>query len=187
VIQGPPGAGKTYTTSHLAVSLIQAGKTVGIASNSHKAIDNVLHAIEERLIECSEPVRLLGQKKDSGDEGFAGCGFIESVTSNKDMDPTIPIVAGTAWALSNPELTISRDVLFVDKAGQVSLGNLVAIAAAAKSIVLVGDQMQLGQPIDARRIELSRSRRTSRGSTASLSSISCGIRQTVAPTGNSGY
>jgi hypothetical protein len=60
VIQGPPGAGKTYTTSHLAVSLIQAGKTVGIASNSHKAIDNVLHAIEERLIECGEPVRLFG-------------------------------------------------------------------------------------------------------------------------------
>ena len=147
VIQGPPGAGKTYTTSHLAVSLIQAGKTVGIASNSHKAIDNVLHAIEDRLIECSEPVRLLGQKKDSGDEGFAGRGFIESVTSNKDMDPTIPIIAGTAWAFSNPELTTSRDVLFVDEAGQVSLGNLVAMAAAAKSIVLVGDQMQLGQPI----------------------------------------
>jgi predicted RecB family nuclease len=147
VIQGPPGAGKTYTTSHLAVSLIRAGKTVGIASNSHKAIDNVLHAIEERLIECKEPVRLLGQKKDSGDEGFAGRGFIESVTLNKDMDPTIPIIAGTAWAFSNPELTTSRDVLFVDEAGQVSLGHLVAMAAAAKSIVLVGDQMQLGQPI----------------------------------------
>ena len=42
VIQGPPGAGKTYTTSHLIVSLIRAGKTVGVASNSHKAIDNVL-------------------------------------------------------------------------------------------------------------------------------------------------
>ena len=147
VIQGPPGAGKTYTTSHLAVSLIQAGKTVGIASNSHKAIDNVLRAIEERLVECGEPVRLLGQKKDSGDEGFAGRGFIESVTSNGDMDPNIPIIAGTAWAFSNPGLATSRDVLFVDEAGQVSLGNLVAMAAAAKSIVLVGDQMQLAQPI----------------------------------------
>jgi len=147
VIQGPPGAGKTYTTSHLAVSLIQAGKTVGIASNSHKAIDNVLHAIEKQLLECGEPVRLLGQKKDSGDEGFAGRGFIESVTSNKDMEPTTPLIAGTAWAFSNPELTASRDVLFVDEAGQVSLGNLVAMAAAAKSIVLVGDQMQLSQPI----------------------------------------
>jgi predicted RecB family nuclease len=147
VVQGPPGSGKTYTTSHLAVSLIQAGKTVGIASNSHKAIDNVLHAVEERLVECGEPKRLLGQKKDSGDEGFAGRGFIESITRNKDMDPSTPIIAGTAWAFASPRLAASRDVLFVDEAGQVSLGNLVAMAATAKSIVLVGDQMQLGQPI----------------------------------------
>ena len=147
VIQGPPGSGKTYTTSHLIASLIRAGKTVGVASNSHKAIDNVLHAIEERLIESGEPVRLIGQKKDSGDEGFNGRGFIESVTDNADMDPTIPIIAGTAWAFARPELAASRDVLFVDEAGQVSLGNLVAMAAAAKSIVLVGDQMQLAQPI----------------------------------------
>ena len=38
-------------------------------------------------------------------------------------------------------------MLFVDEAGQVSLGNLVAMATAAKSVVLVGDQMQLAQPI----------------------------------------
>ena len=90
-----------------------------------------------------EPVRLLGQKKDSGGEGFVGRGFIESVTSNEDMDPSIPIIAGTAWAFANPDLATSRDVLFVDEAGQVSLGNLVAMATSAKSIVLVGDQMQL--------------------------------------------
>jgi uncharacterized protein len=147
VIQGPPGSGKTFTTSHLIVSLIRAGKTVGVTSNSHKAIDNVLHAIEERLIESGETGRLVGQKKDSGDESFDGHGFIESVTNNADMDPTIPIIGGTAWVFARPELIASRDVLFVDEAGQVSLGNLVAMAAAAKSIVLVGDQMQLAQPI----------------------------------------
>jgi uncharacterized protein len=147
VIQGPPGSGKTYTTSHLIASLIRAGKTVGVASNSHKAIDNVLHAIEERLIESGEPVRLIGQKKDSGDDGFDGRGFIESVTNNEGVDPTMPLIGGTAWVFARPELLGSRDVLFVDEAGQVSLGNLVAMAAAAKSIVLVGDQMQLAQPI----------------------------------------
>jgi superfamily I DNA and/or RNA helicase len=147
VIQGPPGSGKTYTTSHLIASLIRAGKTVGVASNSHKAIDNVLHAIEKRLIESGEPVRLIGQKKDSGDENFSGRGFIQSVTDNADMDPTIPIIAGTAWAFARRELAASRDVLFVDEAGQVSLGSLVAMATAAKSVVLVGDQMQLAQPI----------------------------------------
>ena len=70
VIQGPPGAGKTYTTSHLILSLIRAGKTVGVASNSHKAIDNVLHAVEERLAEAGEPIRLLGQKKDGERRGL---------------------------------------------------------------------------------------------------------------------
>ncbi len=38
-------------------------------------------------------------------------------------------------------------MLFVDEAGQVSLGNLVAMAQAAGALVLVGDQMQLSQPI----------------------------------------
>ena len=147
VIQGPPGSGKTHTTSHLIASLIRAGKTVGVASNSHKAIDNVLHAIEARLAESDAPIRPIGQKKDSGDESFDGRGFIESITDNDDLDPTIPIIAGTAWVFARPELTASRDILFVDEAGQVSLGNLVAMAAAAKSIVRVGDQMQLAQPI----------------------------------------
>jgi predicted RecB family nuclease len=147
VIQGPPGAGKTYTTSQLIVSLIRAGKTVGVASNSHKAIDNVLHAVEDRLAECGEPIRQLGQKKDGEGEGYESRGFIESVADNADIDPTAPIIGGTAWAFARPELMASRDVLFIDEAGQVSLGNLVAMATSAKSIVLVGDQMQLAHPI----------------------------------------
>ena len=94
--------------------------------------------VEERLIETGESVRPLGQKKDSGGEAYTGRGFIESVTDNDEIDATVPIIAGTAWAFARPELAASRDVLFVDEAGQVSLGNLVAMATSAKSIVLVG-------------------------------------------------
>ncbi|GEP12020.1 TM0106 family RecB-like putative nuclease [Methylobacterium gnaphalii] len=148
VIQGPPGAGKTYTTSHIIAALIADGRTVGIASNSHKAIDNVLHAVEERLHAAGRPVTTLGQKKDSGNEGgFAGRGYIASIADNKQIDPDLPILAGTAWLFAREELRASRDVLFVDEAGQVSLGNLVAMAHGARSLVLVGDQMQLAQPI----------------------------------------
>jgi superfamily I DNA and/or RNA helicase len=39
------------------------------------------------------------------------------------------------------------DYLFVDEAGQGSLGNLTAMVLAAQNLVLVGDQMQLAQPI----------------------------------------
>jgi uncharacterized protein len=47
-VQGPPGAGKTYTGSHVIVELITRGFRVGVASNSHKAINNLLKAIEEQ-------------------------------------------------------------------------------------------------------------------------------------------
>jgi uncharacterized protein len=46
LIQGPPGPGKTYTASHAIVDLIDLGKRVGVASNSHKAIHNLLKGIE---------------------------------------------------------------------------------------------------------------------------------------------
>ena len=38
-------------------------------------------------------------------------------------------------------------MLFVDEAGQVALANLIAAGTAARNIVLLGDQMQLSQPI----------------------------------------
>jgi superfamily I DNA and/or RNA helicase len=38
------------------------------------------------------------------------------------------------------------DYLFVDEAGQVSVANLIGMAPAAQNFVLIGDQMQLGQP-----------------------------------------
>lgn len=38
VIQGPPGAGKTYTASHVIVELLRRGKKVGVSSLSRQSI-----------------------------------------------------------------------------------------------------------------------------------------------------
>jgi uncharacterized protein len=57
------------------------------------------------------------------------------------------LVAGTAWLFADAELEQALDYLFVDEAGQVSLANLVAMGMAARNLVLLGDQMQPGQPI----------------------------------------
>ena len=51
VIQGPPGTGKTYTTSHAILALLKVGKRVAVSSNSHKAINNLLSAVEARAAE----------------------------------------------------------------------------------------------------------------------------------------
>ena len=39
------------------------------------------------------------------------------------------------------------DYLFIDEASQVALANVLAMAACTHNIVLIGDQMQLGQPM----------------------------------------
>ena len=47
VIQGPPGSGKTWTSGAVDRSLIAAGKRVGVASTSHKAIHKLLEEVED--------------------------------------------------------------------------------------------------------------------------------------------
>ena len=51
VIQGPPGSGKTWTSGRLIAHLIAHGKRVGVASTSHKAIHNLLDAVEDAAAE----------------------------------------------------------------------------------------------------------------------------------------
>jgi superfamily I DNA and/or RNA helicase len=55
--------------------------------------------------------------------------------------------AGTAWLFARPELDQQLDYLFIDEAGKVSRANTVATGVCARNVVLVGDQMQLSQPI----------------------------------------
>ena len=60
---------------------------------------------------------------------------------------TAGLIAGTAWLFAREDMKERLDYLFVDEAGQVSLANLAGMSRCAKNIVLMGDQMQLEQPI----------------------------------------
>ena len=50
-IQGPPGAGKTFTARNVIGNLIANKKRVGISSNSHKAIINLMEGVADHLLE----------------------------------------------------------------------------------------------------------------------------------------
>lgn len=146
-IQGPPGAGKTYTGSHVIVNLLKAGKTVAVTSNSHKAINNLLAAVEQ--VAASDGFSFKGVKKSSGPESCIGGTYIVDLKNTPDIIKQVKefsLVAGTAWLFSSAKLEQKFDYLFVDEAGQVSLANLLAMSTCAKNLVLLGDQMQLGQP-----------------------------------------
>ena len=147
-IQGPPGTGKTHTSAHVILALVQAGKRVGVASNSHKAINNLLAKIEQ--IAAAEGVTFSGVKKCSPQDpdSFLNGDVFEDTTDNGTVElGGWDVIGGTAYLFSRPEMTDMVDYLFVDEAGQVSLGNMLAMAGATRNIVLVGDQMQLAQPI----------------------------------------
>lgn len=147
-IQGPPGTGKTFTSAHVIVSLIEAGQRIGVTSNSHKAINNLLARIEEVATERS--VTFAGVKKASSNDPDSALGgtMIDDEYDNRIIEVNdYQLIGGTAYLFAREEMEHKVDYLFVDEAGQVSLGNMVAMAGTTRNIVLVGDQMQLPQPI----------------------------------------
>lgn len=149
VIQGPPGTGKTYTASRVINSLLAAGKRVGVASNGHKAVLNLLIACGEAAKQSG--TRLQGIKVGGEAEGplYSANPSMRHVagTNNARAAYTRGVVGGTAWLFTRPEWEGVLDFLFIDEAGQVSLANAVAMARCARNLVLLGDQMQLEQPI----------------------------------------
>ena len=149
VIQGPPGTGKTYTASQVIAGLLAQGRKVGIASNSHKAVVNLLRACGTVAQEQGERLRGIKVGSEADPTLFAANPDLIHVGSTTDAHRIYSggVVAGTAWLFSRPEWADTLDFLFIDEGGQVSLANAAAMARSAKNLVLLGDQMQLEQPV----------------------------------------
>jgi uncharacterized protein len=146
-IQGPPGTGKTYTAAQAIIALLRAGKRVGVSSNSHKAINKLLSEVEKHAKTAN--FHFSGAKKgnkDAPETEFTSVN-IKTIFDSKDAASGHRLIGGTVFHFSREDQRGAYDFLFVEEAGQVSLGNLVAMAGAAANIVLVGDQMQLPQPV----------------------------------------
>ena len=146
-IQGPPGAGKTYTGGRMICELAAQGARIGITANSHKVIrnllDEALRAADERNI-ALRCIQKVSEAEDNLDR-------IKFTTSNEavfaELGGACNVAAGTAWLWSREDAFRSVDVMFVDEAAQMSLANVFAISQAGHSLVLLGDPQQLNQPM----------------------------------------
>ncbi|MBX9695805.1 MAG: TM0106 family RecB-like putative nuclease, partial [Cyanobacteria bacterium] len=152
-IQGPPGTGKTYTASHTIVELLRQGKRIGITSNSHKAIDNLLHKVisvsAEQDVAC-KAAKVRTDSKSSQTKTESDIHMIKgsaALFALPDLD-SYNVFAGTAWLFSHHHAVGLVDYLFVDEAGQVSLANVAGMSPSTDNLVLLGDQMQLEQPVE---------------------------------------
>jgi len=153
-IQGPPGTGKTHHGSRLVLDLIANGHKVGITSNSHKAINNFLQALDEAAHENN--TRFKGAKKS--DEKDASQWYMPpaqvqaSCTTNRfkaaDLSPMeYDVIAGTPWLFIHEPFDQQFDYLLVDEASQLSIAHLVVAGISAKNLILIGDPQQLPQPL----------------------------------------
>ena len=148
-IQGPPGAGKTYTGARMICALVSEGRTVGVTAVSHKVIrnllDEVISAAKEMRVDlaCVQKVKRSETEPDQPRLRF--------VKKNEDLldaiDGDCDVAGATAFAWASPHAANAVDVLFVDEAAQMSLANVLAASQAARSVVLLGDPQQLEQPM----------------------------------------
>ncbi|HWZ89545.1 MAG TPA: TM0106 family RecB-like putative nuclease [Polyangiaceae bacterium] len=149
-VQGPPGSGKTFRAAEMIVALVRAGKRIGVTSNSHRVIKQVLALAAERLAQTVEAGRVLHIGDESASDELEPAPFelskdypkIRQRLDARELD----VVGGTSWAWANEHMQRSVEVLVVDEASQMSLANVLAISSAAESLVLFGDPAQLDQP-----------------------------------------
>lgn len=145
-VQGPPGAGKTYLAGRLIAHLVRSGRTVGVTSNSHKAVENVLSAAlsaapglpcAKRPKKVPDPAHPWEQPKD-----------IAALVRWRAEHGGGHLVGGTAWNFANTALRAEPfDVLVIDEAGQFALADAMAVSMCAKNLVLLGDPQQLPQVV----------------------------------------
>ncbi|TCP96368.1 uncharacterized protein C8J46_10963 [Sphingomonas sp. PP-F2F-A104-K0414] len=146
-VQGPPGAGKTYTGSRMILEMVAQGRRVGIVANSHAVVRNLIDAVIQRADEQQVELTCVQKPGEREPDGHR----LRMVTKNGDLAAALrndcAVGGGTAWFWSSPDAFELVDVLFVDEAAQMSLANVLAISQAAPAVVMLGDPMQLDQPM----------------------------------------
>ena len=148
-VQGPPGSGKTYLGARMICELVAAGRKVAVTGPSHKVIRNLLDAVLAAAAEGKQTVRVVQKVRE--DDVDSAAPFRQETENGPALealrDGEADVLGGTAWLWAREDAADIADVLFVDEAGQMSLANTLAVAQAARSLVLLGDPQQLEQVV----------------------------------------
>ncbi|KGN42003.1 TM0106 family RecB-like putative nuclease [Knoellia aerolata] len=146
-VQGPPGTGKTYVGARVIARLVRLGWKVGICSQGHAAVENILDAVVRAGVPGTQVAKA---------PKYANAPAWTALDRADDLAPFIAeraeaglgvVVGGTAWDLTNTGRIQrgSLDLVVIDEAGQFSLGKTLAVSMAGRRLLLLGDPAQLPQ------------------------------------------
>lgn len=148
-VQGPPGTGKTFTGSRVVARLVAEGWKIAVVGQSHAVVENMLAGI----VAAGVPRGDVGKKNATGDQGEHPWTRLTDAASSSvasfldDHAARGCVVGGTQWTFCAEKNAPpgGYDLLVIDEAGQFALAATLAVAGAARNVMLLGDPQQLPQ------------------------------------------
>jgi uncharacterized protein len=142
-VHGPPGTGKTHTAAAIIARLANDhGWRVGVVAQSHSVVENLLRSV---IAAGVDPAVVAKRDTRSADAGWLNIDAKECPSFIADHVGCV--LGGTGWDFANDSRVprAALDLLVVEEAGQYSLANTIAVAPAARNLLLLGDPQQLPQ------------------------------------------
>lgn len=141
-VHGPPGTGKTFTASRILAALIAEHHwRIGVVAQSHAVVEHLLCDV----IAAGAPADRVAKKKHTTDGPWRQ--IVDREYAGLLADPAGAVIGGTAWDFTNVGRIppASLDLLVIEEAGQFCMANTIAVAPAARNLLLLGDPQQLPQ------------------------------------------
>lgn len=140
LIHGPPGTGKTRVLAWIVAELVARGERVFVTGFTHRAINNLLGAVGERLGDS----RLVAKIAPFRDPGFALPQFESFRDTPFGRSGSGYVVGATPFALRSARLRgVDFDTVVMDEASQITLPLAIMAMLAGRRYVVAGDHRQL--------------------------------------------
>lgn len=148
LVLGMPGTGKSTVIAQLIKFLVEAGKSVLLASYTHSAVDNILIKLLDsdiRILRTGNPNRVHQLVRKFVPLCQGSCHKLETAQDFHGVYVNTPIVATTCLGISDIAFGQGRtfDYCIIDEASQVSMPVCLGPLRFCEKFVLVGDHFQL--------------------------------------------
>ncbi len=144
LIQGPPGTGKTHVLAWVIQDLLQRGERIFVTSFTHRAINNLLAAVAERLETPGHVAKIAPYLDPSLPAGVEQRERFTELSFADDTSGAGYVIGATPFALRSSRIGARDfDTIVIDEASQVTIPLAVMAMLAGRKYIFAGDHQQL--------------------------------------------